>query len=269
MWGTDAPYFDELMKYKEQGYQAIEAGFIYSAEPKEKLISQIRTLGLDWIAMVFTEGKTVEDHLQSFKQQVLDSAAFKPMLINSHSGRDAFTHDEIEFFFTEAIKIEQDLGIPIAHETHRSRILFNPWITRDVLEMFPQLHLCCDYSHWVTVCERLIDDQIDILKLCAKQAIHIHARVGHEQGPQVSDPRAPEFQTHVEAHERWWNMIWLEQLSQGKSISTLTPEFGPWPYMPSLPYSQTPLASQDEICLWQAERQRQRFNEFLHQTAAA
>lgn len=269
LWGTTAPYSAALQLYKQQGYNAIEAGLLYSAEPADQLLSQIHELDMRWIAMIFTDGNTVKDHLASFKKQVTEAARYQPLLINSHSGRDAFSQSEAHEFFQEAIKIEKEIGIPIAHETHRSRILFNPWITRDMLQAFPELHLCCDYSHWVTVCERLIHDQIEILKTCAKHAIHIHARVGHEQGPQVSDPRAPEFATHVEAHESWWDLIWEAQRQAGKTISTLTPEFGPWPYLPTLPYTQLPMASQDEICYWQAQRQKIRFEKFLNQMTAA
>ena len=30
-------------------------------------------------------------------------------------------------FFREAVNIEKQWGIPIGHETHRGRTLFNPW----------------------------------------------------------------------------------------------------------------------------------------------
>jgi hypothetical protein len=264
LWGTPAPYLPALQQYKEQGFSVIESSLLYLAEPKQQFIEQLNMLDLRWIPMVFTEGKTVADHIDSLKQQIDEVIDEKPLFINAHSGRDAFTFSESMEFFTAALQIEKDYGIAIAHETHRSRILFNPWITRDILLELPELQLCCDYSHWVTVCERLIDDQLDILALCAKHALHIHARVGHEQGPQVSDPRAPEFAAHVAAHEKWWKMIWLSQHERKFESSTLTPEFGPWPYLPCSPYSQEPLASQADICLWQAQRQRDNFTQLFN-----
>lgn len=267
LWGTSAPYLPALQQYKEQGFSVIESGLLYLAESKQQFIEQLNSLDLRWIPMVFTEGKTVTDHIDSLKMQVDEVIGNSPLFINAHSGRDAFTFNESIQFFTAALQLEKDLGVTIAHETHRSRILFNPWITRDILVELPNMQLTCDYSHWVTVCERLIDDQHEILSLCAKHARHIHARVGHEQGPQVSDPRAPEFAAHVAAHEKWWEMIWLAQREREFGFSTLTPEFGPWPYLPCTPYTQTPLASQDDICLWQAERQRERFTQFMNNNA--
>ena len=47
-----------------------------------------------------------------------------------------------------------------------------------------------DFSHWVCVCERLIEDQIDIVRQCAERCLHVHARVGYEEGPR-SPNRAP------------------------------------------------------------------------------
>ncbi len=258
LWGVTEPYRTAFKKFHEQGYEAIEVSLLYSAEPKEKLISLIKELTMQWIPMIFTHGKTVAEQVQSFREQVEDVAIANPLLINAHSGRDAFSRSEASEFYRAALKIEKAVGIPIAHETHRSRTFFNPWITRDVLLEFPDLKLCCDYSHWVTVCERLLDEE-DILRLCAERCLHVHARVGYEQGPQVPDPRAPEYQLYVDAHERWWDMIWDAQHKAGRAFSTLTPEFGPVPYLQTVPYTNQPLASQDEICLWQMQRQVARF----------
>ncbi len=195
----------------------------------------------------------------NWRNEVADT---KPLQINVHGGRDAFSKAEAMAFYQEAVRVEKDIGIPVSHETHRSRVFYNPWITRDILLEIPDLKLCCDYSHWVNVCERLLDDEIDILKLCAERCLHVHARVGYEQGPQVPDPRAAEYQAHVAAHERWWDMIWEAQQQSGKSFSTLTPEFGPAPYLQTAPHSNTPVAVLDEICYWQMQRQRGRFIKF-------
>ena len=73
----------------------------------------------------------------------------------------------------------------------------NPWNTQRILRRFPSLKLTCDYSHWVCVAERLLPDCGEILQLSADHCWHLHARVGFEEGPQVPDPRAPE-----------WSIIW-------------------------------------------------------------
>jgi sugar phosphate isomerase/epimerase len=259
LWGVTTPYSLAFKKFKEEGYTAIEASLIYLQESKETFFSLLHELDLRWIPMIFTQGKSVAEHIDSFATQVKEVTQYNPLLINAHSGRDAFTRLEAETFYKDALKIEQHYAIPIAHETHRGRVFYNPWITQDILVQFPELKLCCDFSHWVTVCERLIDDEVDILQLCADRCLHIHARVGYEQGPQVPDPRAPEYQNQLEAHERWWNMIWDAQQKAGRSYSTMTPEFGPEPYMPMLPYTNKPVSSLEDICYWQMQRQKENF----------
>lgn len=89
-------------------------------------------------------------------------------------------------------------GIAIYHETHRGRILYNPWITRDICKVFPTLKLTADLSHWCVVAERIFDpasglddDWQEILDIVSERTHHIHARVGYEEGPQVCISNGP------------------------------------------------------------------------------
>jgi hypothetical protein len=43
---------------------------------------------------------------------------------------------------------------------------------------------------------------------------------------------------------QWWDVIVEQRNLAGTEKLTFTPEFGPFPYMPSLPYVQQPLANQ-------------------------
>jgi len=259
LWGIIEPYNIAFKQIKKEGYAGVEIALHLLSEPKSKLIELLKEFDLKFIPLIKTTGNTVKEHVSSFASLIKEVSSINPLLINAHSGRDAFNRKEAMEFYKQAINIENDLGIPVAHETHRSRTFFNPWITRDILLEIPELKICSDYSHWVNVCERLIDDEIDILQLCAERCLHLHARVGYEEGPQVPDPRAPEYQRHVEAHERWWDMIWDAQIKSGRKYSTLTPEFGPSLYLHTLPYTNVPVASLEEICYWQMQRQIQRF----------
>lgn len=130
-----------------------------------------------------------------------------------------------------------------------------------MLNEFPDLRLCCDFSHRVNVCERLIEDQEDIIQLCAERCLHLHTRIGYEHGPQVPDPRAPEYSRHREVHEKWWQMVWDAQEKQDLPVTSLSPEFGPPGYLHTLPYTNQPVADLEEICNWQAERMRTLFRE--------
>jgi hypothetical protein len=54
-------------------------------------------------------------------------------------------------------------------------------------------------------------------------------------------------------------MIWQSQWERGLAESTLTPEFGPPPYLPTLPHTYVPVADLANVCDWMARRQTERF----------
>ena len=258
LWGVTDPWETVFPKIKEKGYNGIECP-LPEDSARERFRALLQQYSFRYIAQIFTEGKTLAEHLTSYRRQLEGALAFEPVLVNCHGGRDSFSEMEAEAFIGEALEFERSLGVRVAHETHRGRILYNPWVTDRLLAKFGDLKLCCDYSHWVCVCERLLDDVPEILQRCARHAIHIHARVGYEEGPQVPDPRAPEYRRHLEAHEGWWRMVWEAQKQRGVKESTLTPEFGPPDYMHTLPYTSAPVADLWQICDWQAGRQMDNF----------
>jgi len=258
LWGVTEDWEQAFPRIQAEGYSIIETS-LPAPENQARFRELLTQYGFDYIAMISTRGSTVAEHLASFRAQIEASRALQPILINSHSGRDAWDEAQSHDFFYQALAVESTLDIPVAHETHRGRILFNPWVTQRLIQQFENLHLCFDISHWVCVCERLLDTELDIIQQCAERCIHLHTRVGYEQGPQVPDPRAPEYQRHLEAHERWWQLVWDAQAAKGNKISTLTPEFGPPNYLQTLPYSNMPVADLGEICNWMAQRQAERF----------
>ena len=214
---------------------------------------------LDYIAQIYTAGGDVAAHVDSFRDQLVRAATFHPVHVNCHGGRDAWSPAEGQQFYAAALAIEKEAQVAVAHETHRGRITYNPWSTRDLLLRFPDLKLSCDLSHWVCVCERLLTPEGDIIAGWPRHALHLHARVGYENGPQVPDPRMPEFAPHLAAHEAWWDEVWDSQAARGMAVSTLTPEFGPPSYQHTLPPDGTPIGNLAEICDWQAARQARRF----------
>lgn len=265
LWGVDqTPGLDHyLPRWREAGYSALEVSWRFVSEPAAfaKFLKRNR---LGWVPQAYTNGftpdGTVRQHLASLKEQVNECLKHGPLFFNVHSGSDTWSLTEAVDFYGAALEFEKQTGVAIAHETHRQRYFGNPWATRAVLEEFPDLKLTCDFSHWVCVAERLLPDCNDIIQLAAKHCHHLHARVGYEEGPQVSDPRAPEWAQHLAAHEKWWNQIWAAQKKRGIKTSFLTPEFGPLPYLQTLPYTQSPVADLADICDWMARRQAARFS---------
>lgn len=111
------------------------------------------------------------------------------IFINSHSGRDSWDTRTAETFFAHALQVEKREQIMILHETHRGRILYNPWVTRDMCKTFPDLKLTADLSHFCVVAERVFDaesglddDWEEVLEIVADRTRHLHARVGYAQG---------------------------------------------------------------------------------------
>jgi len=267
LWGVDQQRGLEafLSDWRDVGYEALEVSWQFVAD-KTGFLRFLEQNQFGWIPQIYTNdfapGGGVRRHLDSLKQQVEECVKHRPLFINAHSGSDAWTPAEAEDFYGAAIEFERQTGLTIAHETHRHRYFGNPWTTRTILERFPDLKLTCDFSHWVCVAERLLDDCGDIIRLAAQHCQHLHARVGFEEGPQVSDPRAPEWARHVDVHEGWWDEIRAAQARRGLEISTLTPEFGPAPYLPVLPYTRVPVADLSDICDWMARRQKKRFEQW-------
>lgn len=259
LWGVAEPWGPVYPKIKALGYDGIETSL--PGEGEEKAFrDELASHGFAYMPMLFTGGASVNDHLQSFRSQLHRASALGVEAVTSHSGQDGFSVEDSLKFFREAVRMEQDAGVRVGHETHRGRILFNPWIARQILSEVEGVSLCADFSHWVCVCERMLTREADIVKLAASRTIHVHARVGYEQGPQVPDPRAPEYESYLSRHESWWDLVWAAQRARGVAVSTLTPEFGPPNYMHLLPYTRQPVADLWEICNWQAARQRERFN---------
>jgi len=265
LWGVDDLAFPDrweslFQRIKDDGFQCLEGSLLCFELNKidelgiKKFTELRKKHGLDFIAQVHTCGypvssRKVAAHVAHFRESVKRSKTLlEPSLINSHSGHDSWTLEESVSFFTEALKVEEEEGILIVHETHRRRVFYSPWATVPVLERLPKLSVTADLSHWVCVAERLFDDKLDddwpgILQLIAKRCKLIHARVGYAEGPQVPDPRAPEYKAELHAHEKWWIAIWHAQAGIGTKIMYHEPEFGPPPYLHTLPHTQMPVSN--------------------------
>lgn len=263
-WGVDHTHGLEhyLPRWREVGYEAVEGSVEFSVNP-EAMARFLKVGGLRFIPQIFsnefTPGGAVRDHIASLKRQVEMYLPYNPMFFNAHSGADSWSREQAEDFYGAAIAMEKSFGVAICHETHRQRYFGNPWMTKPILEMYPDLKLTCDFSHWVCIAERLLPDCEDIIRLAAAHCGHLHSRVGYEQGPQVSDPRAPEWAHHLAVHEGWWDIIWASQKQRGMTSTTLVPEFGPAPYLPLLPFTKAPVTDLADVCDWMARREAARF----------
>jgi sugar phosphate isomerase/epimerase len=249
-------------------YDGIEAPVPLEPAARREFVARLRDADVPLIAEITTGGGYVPvhadpsrhlDELRTIAEASLDAG---PLRHTALAGCDSWSPAEGVDFLGRALEILAELGISASFETHRSRLTFNPWATRDLLLALPEMRLTCDFAHWCCVCERLVlDTEPEVLALCAQRASHVHARVGYDQGPQVPHPAAPEHRDALEAHERWWETIWSDAERGGRSAPAMTPEFGPDGYLQAAPFTREPVASLDEINRWMAERERKRFAE--------
>lgn len=248
LWGMESvPAPEALRRIKEAGYDGFETpSFAWKDH------ASLDRHGMDFIAMIFPMS------LDEFKRGVDESLAMGPTKINVHAGKDWWCIDEGSLFFEGALKVQAP--VPICFETHRGRLLHEPRTTLDYLRRFPDLKITADFSHWTCVCESMLHDQAEAVDLAIKHVHHVHARVGHEEGPQVSDPRAPEWQGHVARFEQLWDAMKAAHEARGAAEMTVDVEFGPPHYLHTLPFTNVPVADLWDICKYMADRLRKRWN---------
>jgi len=252
-WGCELDdaktFFNRVL---QDGYYGVE---IYLQQSSKEFIQdffkqleKIKTQNTDFIfiAQEITSplNDSVDSYISKMEQNLFQLTACQPTFINAHTGKDYFSFDDNCKVIEAALNISSKTGIRILHETHRGRFSFHSATLLSYLKKFPELELVGDFSHFCIVSESLLEDQEEIIQQIIPHISHIHARVGHEQSPQVNNPVAPEWQHHISVFINWWKKIILYKQTKGYCKMTITPEFGPAPYMPSLPITQEPLSNQ-------------------------
>jgi len=242
------------------GFDGIEMNLSANPSEAEASLNLLEENGLELLAQHSeTQSADFGEHLEHCRSSLMRITAFKPAVINCHTGRDWFTFAQNLQIIDAAFAVTEATGVPILHETHRGRFGYSAATTAAFLQARPGLRLTADFSHWCTVSESFLHGQEAFVEEAIKRADHIHSRVGHDQGPQVGDPRAPEWQAAVEIHMGWWDRIVACHQAKGSAALTITTEFGPPPYLPVLPYTQEPVASQWEINLYMLQLLKTRY----------
>ena len=234
-WGSEGIDFDRFCdQVADAGYSGVEMGLPVS-DPKA-LEDMLESLRQHKLVLIAQHWETVEadfkPHLHQYQTHIAQLIQTSPLFINSHTGRDWFTHDQNRQILDVACELEAKSGVKIIHETHRSRLTFCAVNTHRFLSEIPQMRITADFSHWCNVSESFLEDQAHLVDLAIERADHLHSRVGFPEGPQVSDPRAPEWQEALRVHLSWWDRIVHNHREKGTPRFTITTEFGPAPYMP-------------------------------------
>ncbi|WP_062052706.1 hypothetical protein [Aquimarina longa] len=248
-WGSadiELPLF--LDKVKRKGYQGVEIDLPLLSREKKEVISMFDDFGLDVVGQHWeTKEADFKKHKEKYKKHLYNLAASEPLLINSHTGMDFFSFSENAELIELAFLIEEETGISITHETHRSRFSYAAHTCFRFLKEFPLLKLTSDFSHWCCVAETLLENQKEATDLAIQHTYHIHARVGSAQSPQVIDPRNNIYLPELTQFKKWWLAMLKNAKDENRSFITITPEYGPFPYTLLHPETNEPLTEQWEI----------------------
>lgn len=246
-WGfADVPWDAFCQRIKTAGYDGLEAKLPDDEAGQREALAAFAAHGLTWVGHENTNHLPPDfaAYQPAYEQLLRETAALQPAFINVQTGKDYFRFEQNLALLDAAARIAAETGVPILHETHRGKWSYHPGLTRRYLDARPDLRLTLDASHWCCVTESMLDHHGDDLDAAIAQTAYVHTRVGFAEGPQVSDPRAPEWQNALNAHLGWWDRV-VE--IQGLTLLGMSPEFGAPPYLPVFPYTRQPLVSQWEV----------------------
>ncbi|MGZ3754401.1 MAG: sugar phosphate isomerase/epimerase family protein [Mucilaginibacter sp.] len=248
-WGHEhIPWSDFCKKVKDAGYNGIETTLPMDEGELAAVLGELKKHDLNLIAVQWDTGTAdFNAHIKEYELRLRSAATANPLFITSHTGKDFFSFDQNRQLLELAKSISAETNVKIIHETHRGKFSFAAHITQGYLQKLPWLRLTLDVSHWFTVAESDLTNQPAAVDLALHHTDHIHARIGHAQGPQVTDPRSPEWQQIVERHLSLWDQVLSVRREEGADQFTFTTEFGPYPYMQLQPFTNTPIAGQWEI----------------------
>jgi len=270
LWGVTAPLDDIASKLKKIGFQGIEARIPLTPEERVSFKQSLVRNELDYIAILFTGGdviadqsETPEEHLARMEKFIAYAGELDAKFINVLSGNDRWSMPQQVDFFGRAQELSDKAGIICSFETHRATSLYSPWLTLELIRQVPQLQFTMDISHWVLVCERLLNRPEDDLSEFLKRVYHIQARVGYDQGAQVPHPGAPEYQEALKFHQSVWESVWQQHLSEARSSTTMTTEFGPDGYLHHLPFTNVPVADLWSLNDWIGIEEQKHFKQFM------
>lgn len=260
-WGNADSWDRFCARVKKAGYQGVEAWLPGDLKERKEMMDALQKYGLSLGLLSGGSGASFEQYRESFKRNLEEAAGIKPDYINCHTGKEYYSFEQNKQLIDIGQVVMEKQHVPVYHETHRGRFSFAAHLTKDYLAKIPALRLALDISHWCNVHESLLGDQQEAVALALARTEHIHARIGHPEGPQVNDPAAPEWKNTVDQHLAWWDEIVKQHKQNGAKVLTITTEFGPAGYLPTLPFTQQPVADQWSVNVYMLNLLKDRYKE--------
>jgi sugar phosphate isomerase/epimerase len=263
-WGMEGEDLQsKLDRIKKAGFDGIELPSLHSEEDQQLLKSKIEDENLPVVGQLWTgyfSPVSVEKHIEDFREQQKRHANSGVKILNCHTGKDHFSLDDNLKIIDEIERLSKEEGMSLHHEIHRGRSTFSTLAWKSLVEQRPELRFTADFSHWCCVHESFLQDQKEVVDLAISKCDYIHARVGHTQGSQIPDPRAPEWKEAVDIHLAWWDAIVEQHREKGADELWVCPEFGPYPYMPHLPLGNVPVTNLWDVNLYMKDMLKERYD---------
>lgn len=266
-WGSEQiPWPQFLQQVQDAGYAGIE-WFPYGEQcDHAAVIALLKKMGLKWciVTAVIDMPPTFEGYASALETQLtrlsqLGTDSWPPLFISTQTGREYYNEDQVQTCLNICKNVQQRTGIPIYQETHRNKWSYAAHVVKPILEKYPDTLLTFDVSHWFCVSESYLEDQQAAVEKALIHARHIHARVGHTEGPQVYEPASTEYADALNAHLAIWDRYVQLRREAGAGTCTITPEFGPPPYLVFANRSGTPQQEQWRLNLWMKDLLAQRY----------
>jgi sugar phosphate isomerase/epimerase len=265
LWGHENIKMETFLnKVRKTGYDGFDTWLPNETSEKNLLFNYLQKHEMYLVCHQHeASGSTFKRFKASYIQNLKSCAVPEPILINSHTGRDFFTFEQNLELIDAAAEFSERTGIQVVHETHRGRLGYSPQSTAEFFKKRKNFNITADFSHWVCVTESMLENFEPIVEEAISRSRHIHARVGYEEGPQITDPRAPEWQYAVKRFLHWWDAIIKANNKMNCSIFPITTEFGPPPYMTSIPFTRKPLVNQFEINCYMKDLLQERYSKWV------
>jgi sugar phosphate isomerase/epimerase len=262
-WGQEQVEWDVfLQNVKQAGYNGVEASLPFDEKEKEHIVNGLQKHNLKFVAQHWeTVEKDYETHCRQYEERLMNLASAKPLFINTQTGKDYYNFEQNKHLIDIARRVSQKTDVKIVHETHRGKFSFAAHTTQKYLTRIHDLRITLDISHWCNTAESFLHDQHEAVEAAISRTDHIHSRVGYPEGPQITDPRAPEWKEALNFHLKCWDKVFKAKQEENAAFLTITSEFGAPPYLPLLPYTKQPVVSQWDVNVYMMDLLRKRYSE--------
>lgn len=259
-WVTQLQPRELIDRALAQGYDGVEVWWPTDPQAQNRLRAAVDSTGAALSLLTGGDASDPRDHIEEIHRRTaaIADSGLAPLHVTLHAGRDHWDPADHDRLADQISEDRAETGLDVLVELHRSRMLYAAHAAKRVLERHSDLRVTFDVSHWLVVAETMLEDQSGAVELAISRADHIHARIGHPQGPQVNDPEAAEWAAVVEQHLRWWDEIVRRRRSENRPVTFLA-EFGPVDYAPCHAGTRVPLRDPESSNLWMQRTVRERY----------